>query len=326
METTIDNRNNEQPKSKGNIVLRGLSKIQKDTLLKTEIGLAGIAIGAGAFALMGFISKSNNKIVKPTDPTPDSNDNEVSDDAVVICTEAPFAKSVTDAMDFENAYATAREEVGPGGFFEYQGKLYNTYTKEEWNSMTVEQHQEYWQSIDEETTQIQEVDSSVTIPMNSPIDEPEPGGNEPEPVKYEIIDELDHDFEQKIIKELDSNNDGKPDIFLVDANGNEIHDLVLDTNFDGDADIILMDVNVVGNEIQFGAAYTMTGEVLPIGGPISIGQGADDEDYEGKDDQNEDDQEDTEADELDENDLQGNLNDEADNNISNDDSIDGFYS
>jgi hypothetical protein len=322
METTIDNKNNEQPKSKGNILLRRLSKIQKDTLLKTEIGLAGIAIGAGAFALMGFISKVNNKIVKPSQPTPTSNNNEVTDEAVVICTEAPFAKSVTDDMDFEIAYETAREEVGPGGFFEYEGKLYNTYTQEEWSSMTDEQHQEYWKSIDDETTQIQEVDSSIEIPMNSPIDAPDEnvsvnsGDDEnTETVDPIIIDEEDHDFEQKIIKELDTNNDGKSDIFIVDANGNEIHDLVLDTNFDGNADIILMDVNVINNEIQFGAAYTMTGEVLDIESPINFNQDSEDVD---KDDKN--------ADDLDENDLHGNLDDEADANMSNDDMIDDYSS
>lgn len=322
METTIDNNNNQQPKSKGNIFLRGLSKIQKDTLLKTEIGLAGIAIGAGAFALMGFISKANNKIVNPTEPTPDSNENEVTHEAVVICTEAPFAKSVTDDMDFEKAYTTAREEVGPGGFFEYEGKLYNTYTKEEWNNMTVEQHQEYWKSIDDETTQIQIVDSSVEIPMNSPIDAQDEidsvnsGNNQnTETVEPKIIDEEDHDFEQKIIKEMDSNNDGRSDIFLVDANGNEIHDLVLDTNFDGNADIILMDVNVVGDEIQFGAAYTMTGEVLAIESPIGLNNAADKVNGE-----------DEKPDDLNEKDLQGNLNDEADDNMSNDDMMDEYYS
>ena len=46
------------------------------------------------------------------------------------------AHDVDDNQSFGEAFAAAREEVGPGGVFHWRGGLYGTYTESEWNSMS----------------------------------------------------------------------------------------------------------------------------------------------------------------------------------------------
>ncbi len=72
---------------------------------------------------------------------------DVDDPNAVIYEEAPLAE-VDDNMTFEQAFAEARAEVGPGGVFVWHGGIYSTYNESEWNAMSEEQHTEYAQSVD----------------------------------------------------------------------------------------------------------------------------------------------------------------------------------
>jgi hypothetical protein len=66
---------------------------------------------------------------------------------VIIYEEAPVAESVEDDMSFNEAFRTARNEVGPGGVFHWKGQLYNTYYREEWAAMSAEEQAQYEQSV-----------------------------------------------------------------------------------------------------------------------------------------------------------------------------------
>ena len=55
---------------------------------------------------------------------------------------------VDDAMTFSEAFAAAREQVGAGGVFEWHGKVYGTYYKEEWSAMSQEERSEWQSRID----------------------------------------------------------------------------------------------------------------------------------------------------------------------------------
>lgn len=57
--------------------------------------------------------------------------------------EPMVATHVTDNMSFDDAFKTARQEVGAGGYFEWHGELYNTYYKEEWDSLSPQQREDY---------------------------------------------------------------------------------------------------------------------------------------------------------------------------------------
>ena len=58
--------------------------------------------------------------------------------------------SVTPGTSFADAFAEARAEVGPGGVFHWRGGIYNTYTQEEWNSMSDAQKHQFASRINPE--------------------------------------------------------------------------------------------------------------------------------------------------------------------------------
>jgi hypothetical protein len=59
--------------------------------------------------------------------------------------------NVSDDMSFSDAFANAREDVGPGGMFYWHGKPYGTYYENEWNSMSDDQHADYWDAVSHTT-------------------------------------------------------------------------------------------------------------------------------------------------------------------------------
>ena len=56
--------------------------------------------------------------------------------AAVVHETAPHATNVLDTMSEHDAFAIARQEIGPGGMYMYHGKYFSTYTKEEQEQMT----------------------------------------------------------------------------------------------------------------------------------------------------------------------------------------------
>lgn len=50
---------------------------------------------------------------------------------------------VSDDMSFDEAFASARKQVGAGGVFEWRGKLYGTYYKNEWDAMSQADKDQY---------------------------------------------------------------------------------------------------------------------------------------------------------------------------------------
>lgn len=62
--------------------------------------------------------------------------------------EAVAVHHSSDGDSFAQAFAEARAELGAGGVFEWHGRLYNTYLKEEWDAMSDEQRHEFAQHVE----------------------------------------------------------------------------------------------------------------------------------------------------------------------------------
>jgi hypothetical protein len=271
--TIFDNANDGKSNTaKGKITLKNLSPKQKELLMNGTIGLAGIAAGLGVFSLMSFADKVENPTPVNPEPNPvpetDINSNH---ELVTIFTEAPFAQNVNDNMSFGQAFTTARTEVGQGGFFEWKGDLYNTYTKEEWSQLNPEQQNQYWASIDDNISSIHEgeintIDDEITL---EPITENENNNDD-----LVILDSDDNNIntnenntdqvvvndtnntieisEADFIEGVDVDGNGVADAYLVDANGNQLPDLVIDSDLNGDLNQIILDINeqgITGNEV-----------------------------------------------------------------------------
>lgn len=122
---------------------------------------AGILSGGGAAAFAWGLAKDGTPATQ-INPTIAIDSNSTSTDStqvlqaelempvkdgVIKPSENVCIAIVNDEMDFETAFNTARTEVGPGGVFSWNGNVYNTYYKEEWISLSLEQRQDFLHDI-----------------------------------------------------------------------------------------------------------------------------------------------------------------------------------
>ena len=135
---------------------------------------------------------------------------------------------VDDSDSFAEAFADARQQVGPGGAFEWRGNVYNTYYADEWESMSDEQRADFLAQIDD--NQVYPAPGGEVIPPNvelvdTPVEDP---------IKVLEVETVVDDYgntatmatvevegEQAVLFDVDNN--GEMDCLIVDANcDNEI--------------------------------------------------------------------------------------------------------
>lgn len=135
---------------------------------------------------------------------------------------------VDDSDSFAEAFADARQQVGPGGAFEWRGNVYNTYYADEWESMSDEQRADFLAQIDD--NQVYPAPDGEVIPANAElVDTPVE-----DPIKVLEVETVVDDYgntatmatvevegEQAVLFDVDNN--GEMDCLIVDANcDNEI--------------------------------------------------------------------------------------------------------
>ncbi len=203
-----------------------LSKKQKEVLMSSGVAFAGLAAGAGAFTMLSFTDE----------PTVDAAENaEVTvstDESVVIELDAPVSSAVSESMSFNQAFAAAREELGPGGLFVFEGDLYHTYTASEWNNMSEADRMDFSSSIS--------VQNTVDAPASAPESNPEPVATSEQTVDNQQT--TDNSVDLDIIG-YDLDNDGTADLYVFDLDENQIPDILIDSNGDGVFDQVIMNVD-----------------------------------------------------------------------------------
>lgn len=155
-------------------------------------GIPGILLGAGGVLTAQAFTPA---------PTPDE-------------TDIPVAHSVNNDMSFGQAFAAAREEVGPGGAFTWHGNVYSTYRSDdpEWIEMGPEGQAEHCHDI---------IVQVHVEPYIEPIIEVVPGEIVPEygaPIPDDMIDDDIIDIEGEVYgpdPDL-SPMDETPDVFPMD--------------------------------------------------------------------------------------------------------------
>lgn len=116
------------PKFREELLEVAKHETRKSNKLKAVGGV--LAGGAGIAGLMSFTPAP----IKGEDPIP-------------LYESPELAKSVNDQMGFSEAFASAREELGAGGYFLWHGKPFSTYYKEEWEKLTTEEQNEFYQNV-----------------------------------------------------------------------------------------------------------------------------------------------------------------------------------
>jgi hypothetical protein len=165
------------PEQKTEVKLKGLTKLQAKLLRAGKLPLVALAgiLGGAVYGRSG--SSLNTGMATETDSDSSNADFEVeeivpetvgtdeiemedseltdgTDDGLVnltVSSNAQFADAVTDDMNFGEAFDTAREQLGGGGFFMWKGQPYSTYTKEEWDSFSDDQKKEFFEAFKEQS-------------------------------------------------------------------------------------------------------------------------------------------------------------------------------
>lgn len=179
---------------------------------------------------------------------------DIDDDVVVdgpgsIHPAVPVA-IVDDDMSFSEAFAAAREQVGPGGVFEWHNHAFHTYYANEWNDMSASERAEFQASIDYNEVLSDEVTAQhytdVAQQNLNHINDGDGG---------DVIDEEDIEVRLVDIGSTDINEDGiRENACILDISGNEV--IIVDVDNDGYADIAIHDANDNG--------YIDEGETLNI--------------------------------------------------------------
>ena len=125
------------------------------------------------------------------------------------------AHEVHSELSFSQAFGEARDEVGPGGLFIWQGNIYNTFTKEEWQGLSLSQRQEFLADVG-----YQPETDIATNPDN-------PAVNTPEPITIE-----GYLNGQRVIG-LDYDHDGVIDTLVLDGADGYTYRIVDATGNDG---------------------------------------------------------------------------------------------
>ncbi|PQJ81858.1 hypothetical protein [Polaribacter glomeratus] len=148
--TLIKGASNSQSPKKNTIKFRGVTKKQIDLLKEKKLPLA-VALGliAGIGSQYAFLS-ATGKIVENEEVEIDETEAETEETFdFEVPTNIEFSDAVTEDMSFGEAFKTARADTDGSGFFNWHGNTYHTLNKEEWDALSDEEKQEFYDKIKE---------------------------------------------------------------------------------------------------------------------------------------------------------------------------------
>lgn len=197
---------------------------------------AGAAAGAVGSTAANAMPKIKVEIVTEadTEPTADTTPETPEPEQAILANEEGIRFAHVEADSFGEAFAQARAQVGPGGAFEYNGKIYSTYIAEEWDAMSADERASYQQRVFQEapTHHTQTSSStSTTVTHNDRI-----------PDNTETVSDDTTDSGIKVLEVETVNEDGRiMNLATVDFGGEQA--LLVDLDNDGVIDVMLCDEN-----------------------------------------------------------------------------------
>ncbi|MDE7456953.1 MAG: hypothetical protein K2M96_09660 [Prevotella sp.] len=219
-------------------------------------GVSGIALGSISTAAVAATTNHQTEEGEAEDTTLSG-----TNGAAHVDSSVPVAQ-VSDDMSFSEAFAAAREQVGSGGVFVWHGQVYNTYTAEEWDSMTPAEHAEFGSHVnvvyDEPArgtqTTTQEVPATTQEVPVTTQEVPVTTHEAPVVAVEEPVVEVEPEPQIEVLDyETLTNEDGSQvDLAVISCDGQQVG--LYDVNRDGIADLLAMDENndnqITPNEIE----------------------------------------------------------------------------
>lgn len=205
-------------------------------------GVSGILMGAGLLYGGQVTARELNKPEEATEE-PVAEEAQAADGGLQVAT-------THDDMSFGQAFAAARAEVGPGGVFHWHGGIYNTYTAEEWNSMTPEQKHDFAQQVQPE------IDANhVAAPTDA----------HPDVAVHHTADTTAHDDDVHVASDQTADA-SDADVHIVGYAEVDGHLAVgLDMDNDGQADVAIIDVDDSGDLSNPDVVVDSNGNVATYG-------------------------------------------------------------
>ena len=209
-------------------------------------GVSGILMGAGLLyagqAVAQYVNNEGNPEDNPEEKPEDIAAPEPGETSHTLENGLKVA-AVNDDMSFGEAFAAARAEVGPGGVFHWHGGIYNTYSADEWNNMSVEQKHDFAQQVQPE---IRPDELSTPSDANTHvIVEHHVYHHEVAPAASEVHQAATTTEDVQVVDQQTAQNfeqDG--DVHIVGYANVDGHLAVgYDTNGDGQADVAIIDVD-----------------------------------------------------------------------------------
>ena len=196
------------------------------------IGAAGVVGGAAAAVAFMSFKTPDEPMLEPEPEEPEEPGEtgggitvSVSDPSPVLfdLDSIPIAYGVSDDMTFSEAFAAARQEVGPGGVFQWNGNVYGTYYANEWENLSSEQ-QNAFSNHPHDFSQGNSGGTGGQLAGQDPV---VPGPTEPMPGEVNATDVViaGHD-----VRLIDVDGDGSKDIAVVTFEGGDKQIIVLDPN------------------------------------------------------------------------------------------------
>jgi hypothetical protein len=141
------------------IVLKNLTRKQKQVLSTVGVIAGGIGLGTGLFTLYSMIDPhiipglQTNSVSDDAEKGDGETQQEARSESIVIHTKTPILEIQDENIPFSEAFKSAREINGTGSWFMWKGNIYNTFYKEEWQAMSGSEKDEYLASLSEPNVQ-----------------------------------------------------------------------------------------------------------------------------------------------------------------------------
>ncbi|CCH54156.1 hypothetical protein BN8_03301 [Fibrisoma limi BUZ 3] len=109
------------------------------------IAAATMLLGGAAWAITNRKADNGPESASNEEQSPESHPTVLN-----LPSDIDVADQVTDEMSFDDAFQTASKQVGVGGVFSWHGRWYNTFSKDEWSSLSLEQRLEFTEMVTQE--------------------------------------------------------------------------------------------------------------------------------------------------------------------------------
>lgn len=222
--------------------------------VKKVAGVAGVA-AAGVAAGVVFTSMASGDNPEPTTQAAHT---------AVPAGNVKVAE-VSDDMSFDEAFASARKQVGAGGVFEWRGKLYGTYYKNEWDAMSQADKDQYAANVFG-TPQAKVHNENIQEPPRKDMPEDAEQNTNVQKVSDQTDNQQDraeagsdeggrYNIQQVYGVRIVTDNNGNP-MTMVEAKVNGHNAILCDINQDDKIDSMAIDANDDGQITQ--------DEIIPV--------------------------------------------------------------